>query len=1813
MSTNNPYERENSFAEGVFKAGAVAGAGALSWNAYKHPIKTYSTFTKVSNKVFPVKNPILNSAQSRYAEAQEIIATAMGERDKRDMILSMDKKEHAAKVFGKSIDWGIVDPLYTNSMEKAASKYTFTDVDQILDIDGNSIGKKIQDVLGQKFNTSATLDRFEGTTGIFKIDGKELKIDFAKRVGNSESWLSRRGEAFYSAPWRAHMTKRGDKLGYDMMDPNSAVLHALLDDLNDGGTLMWHNNNDSIRSMYEKFRGDVENPIPHSQVISKIKDEIRRNKTGIRLKGTDTISELQEALNSYNRFDTFVIENNDMLQSLYGSEAVVDKWSRYMVGHDKRFVGVGADRISARAVNVDTSKGSALRKAYNIFTDLRKDKSLVKVVNYNRSSAKSKSARDVEDLVGMFGGYTLGQERTAEFGFAFRTSTFPQYAEGFKYMKGYSFMDKHIYYDKEAELSYLGESMEHIKFGGITQHGGKIDEAAIKELRFNPFIDDKTMNKRFGWTKFVQEKEALGKNKGIYNMSLVINPFTTETIQVSSKYNKHMKTLGHKQFTVGTVNINPNSEAFEASKIDFKWLDHTDISGGDGKPIVRTKKVSIKDVMEDKTMSRQVLNGDAWLQVNKGTVLGAKKAGMEITPDLTLEEVLNKDSEVLTSKFNMLIESEDYRQMLVATKRMRKTEKYSDSVKWIGRVIDNPSKLALWGAIPRSAYSSGDSKIMNDVLSQAGLYGAEGTISLDFYKKTLSQSVKGKGVVFGKNSVESLHFMQSALGWQALQDTNIVLGGDAAVDFARYINDGEKYIDASGNLSLTSLMKRGKLTFKQLTDDTKAFGQQYTDTVQVLGRARRSWVRGRKSSLTTKFSSDQAKEMADVLTGHIEKIEKFGKFVSGAEGSKESVALAKQMVKGNIDVKEAMRAAGVSAKEVTMGIFAGVMPQEQNWQALGEGFNEMRISFKSLPSFLNKPEVLRDLSVQSLNNTSKIAQELLLLEESAAGKDVSKYAAAYASQFGDIAELSGKEEILEMLGGNLSYDRSSLKNPEFLMKSFLNNEQNKNGFFVNMADRKVYIPSRDMWNSYITADKTPTFDGFFAETHELLTGAAEGVNMSPKSFEQWQRSLLDEIHSTKAGLMQKTTMRVDHSLYSKHIADFDFIHNESIRNVLKDYMQNGLNGSDEVKVAAKEMENMLGNMAQISKKDFEFSMTQLLSDTKKQASKSGKEMGEVLVAQFGEDHFLSKYTSKMRANMEKADINKLVGEITGDQIEVGKKIKAAYSRFIESGDVGELHNLKELSGDVLHTLNVRHPDIYTGSWSQTMTLIGGQNENKRISLGSIVAANANADLDGDSISSKPIMSKAARDRTHMLIDRDQREAYKYMKMDTKKSMEGILFGKSKPEWDIRAAIEHADDFAEAILRDTPGSTAVSSYFTKGLTGSFNIQAMGIKGYIKELEDIKNLREQDINVLEGFFGQVTSKITEQEVISSKQAEIWIKDIAGKATRQGRIESLINIIGTDDGINAVKESVREIGGLHPLVMMSAMTEKSLNPASQKASAAYDAVSDMLDVQNGWREIEADRYKSMYNYFDLNQTSGVSADDAYKQYSDWLSVNRSGLMSQQEAYEKAGLEGKSLLDVMSTALSEDGKRNGSMVSDNIDSILSRATKALGRNPEANLMDEAFDTVRNLQYAKASYKMLTPRPFNPSMPQAGRSVIGLESLQKGISWMLESKTRTAGVIGLGLTALTAFNVLTSDGSVEDPNDLPSVNNPSFDIGRTSMLSSESLSPNVNVNANISLLTDSNTSTDSILNKMGFRTHNTISVRNDGEDPYKQDLMYYR
>jgi len=1796
MSYNNPYDKEDGILGTIVKGTALTGAGVVAVNAYRNPEATRRKFGQAMDMIAPIKSPKLNPYQQRLARANEILFSTVAERDAR--IKSKDKirAAEAMQMTGSKSSWSAITPValpigadskqkVLNEISAQVSEYSFEKLDDIRDIDNRPIGNKIHKQLKKKFPGQITnAPKFKGTRATWRIGGEDLEIDFSKRIGQTEGFMKRIGESMYVAPWRADLQSVDGKLGYQLSDPNTDILSFLSDmnDENGNGRLFWGvNENSEVRSKFEKLTGSG---MDSKRAMAKLRSEAEKYS----LRELDVVRNLQEAIKRETRTDTQIADNDIIGRNMHASKVQVNEHSAYLVGQMPAHRGVGSRALGTGAINSDVIDGKNVQELYDIHTNSTMDNNLITI------STSGNTSKRIREMAIKHGGYVDSQSTVAELGWSMRVGSTAAYAEREKSFKG---------------IMFESHKLAKTPFSGVG--GTKIDSDALARIRHNFFINDDGADSDFKYSSHVQSKAIVQKNKGVYNMALALSPFESEAIMIGDATSENMKTLAPKTTSVAAMAIKKGDKAYEKSFVEMKYFD---VDSNSQKSFTN---LTLQDIMEDSHKSNIMTQGFGEIHIKRGTILGKKPVGQELLNDGTVNDIIARESGIIKTQVNRLIGRDDYISTLASHNRMIVDgHKLAGGVKIVSQVHEDAVKMALSNVTTRNTTNFRDNELVNELTQNAGLGKAEGTMSLDFLKKTLPKKGPNNRVVLGKGSSELMQVLQSAIGWQALQgDHDVKLKGKAAQQFSKYINNGNTHL-INGELNLSKIMKKGNLSFKQMIHDKKLFADQYEHTIETLGLIREGFGNGdaqtiiqpMRGSVDIGFSSKGAKSAATTIDTHIRQLEILGE--RAKSGTNARKLLAKQITIGEI-----AKTVTANARELAMGVIGGVMPQEQAWNSIGKEFSEMKLSSKAIFNFLDNPEILRDLGVNSTTPAIKMSNELRLMESGARGHNINGALKAYGDSFGHIPHLKDPGDILKMLGGVNAYDDITLKRPEVALNTFLNSGHsfedskgniinNRHGFTIEADGKKLYIPSGDVWSGYVTEDGSTTFDSMFLKTQKMLRGLTVRDG-EPGDIEGWTKSLFGELGNSKEGLRGQATLKVDGSSYVKVAQDYRLLQNDVLGGAIDSWDTDA--SSKEIRYAASELKHLLGNSSAMSADDFDSQIKQMLSETFEQSQDNStlkRSMNEILVAQYGEGHFLAKYESKINSIKAKEDIIPLVEKITSDQVKLSDKIADMYEEFGKTGNASLYNDIMSESRNMHQSYSIRYPHILQGSHSQTPTFISKAIRRGTVALGNIDLVNKNGDHDGDANFVKGIYSRATRNKTFEMIDVQQREAFKHMSLRIQGVMADIFQGGVDAKGPaLAASIDGASSVAETILKTNPMATSVASFMTKAVTGGFNVGALQTKGYLGMIQESLGLSEDHIASMNSYFSNMISMTTEQKIIGSKQMETVIGDFQGLPD-ENKMKGILGMLNQDDYMEKSLQDIRSTGKVNPLIGTWASDAARHNNPKEIREVAQ-AVLNFADMENGWQEFGEADFRSTMNI--IGHKEDV-IDTMWDQYIETMAVERQNLASNSEAMRAAGLQDKQLFEIWGDAL----RSKDLSASENISFILSK------KNSPGEAL-AALDLNRQMSIAG---NMLNLPEMSNTLPQKGRRIIGYDKLQDGISWMMDpvhggGPVRMAGVAGIGLVSMTALNVLSGDGTLEDPGDLPSVNNPSFTSNRGSgNMSMSTLSSNVGLNSNINLLTDNTMSPTSAIGMMqgmlGYQG-NTISVRHDGEDPYKQDLMYYK
>jgi len=366
-------------------------------------------------------------------------------------------------------------------------------------------------------------------------------------------------------------------------------------------------------------------------------------------------------------------------------------------------------------------------------------------------------------------------------------------------------------------------------------------------------------------------------------------------------------------------------------------------------------------------------------------------------------------------------------------------------------------------------------------------------------------------------------------------------------------------------------------------------------------------------------------------------------------------------------------------------------------------------------------------------------------------------------------------------------------------------------------------------------------------------------------------------------------------------------------------------------------------------------------------------------------------------------------------------------------------------------------------------------------------------------------------------------------------------------------------------------------------------------------------------METYLGSTVSRFTEQAVISNKH----LSAVIGGSNKMENFMDLVGNLRGKTGREAIIKSVRESQEINPAIQMAWGYMAGLHraggvPTGEEAQLA-EAIETFMDLKTHARKVDEGAYKRMHTLFGEGDATAAWS----RIQEGYTKLGEGGL--ETEAADMLGLKGKSFLRVMHESFSN----KEFTASDNFEAIWKisqRAKKAGDFAGESNdYIAEMNRLVRDRFHYSTAQELLTSPSMSRLAPQPRRMPVGMDKLIEFTERAMKKITplRAVGALAAGIVGLRVLNTVTGDGTPENPYDIPTVANQSFEGPRyNNLAAARSMSQSGNFNSSGTLLTDNTVSHDEALanaSKNGIiRNGNNVSVRTDGHNPYKSDMMLY-
>lgn len=1761
MGSNNPYDDSSNIFNKVMGGAMAAGAGYAGYKAVTDAEGFKNSMTRVVNAIAPVASQSNSSIKKDQISSTRDKMLAMERHSSERTDILTRNRDRITNDLISSTTWkkvGINHTELSESISSLGSKFRFNDLSQVTDAAGQSIGGKFTEALNKLGLEVQGTPTFKGTTGVFKVmeNGRvrEIEIPFAAHDVKTSAWIAKNGDAEYVAHLRAdpsvHESGKGLKL--HVRTHNESLLEMLQDPERIANQA--RSDRGFIRDFEQLSSGKIKD-------INKIKQIVNATSTSAILSNMSMSRLVQRSLQTDWLTDkNWVVATSDSQKAFQSGYVKIDQAGLRKL--NSQLPGASSNVISAFAANQDPDKmlqysGETSKAIFGFPQDLLDDPSRL-TFSYGGTTITKSNVHTIDNEIirrqysDAFNGglaFTLGQAQTSEYTMAIRNGSTARQVEREKSEKG---------------LLYLNEKVGTKSINGVKA-------SSLDNFRFTPTVMNRDIadgTNLAGYEKSVRDIFK-GPKKGVVNLFGMLNPMGAEEyVSIEESIYKDMKAFQPVQWSVAKL----------ADKgLDDKSAIEIEVWENNQKTELKNKRLT--EIFEDKVLRDRLLKSDKMsIKIGKNNILGLTETGGEIWNNESANTVIGRGGQnLLKRSADLHINKNDYERMMADNADFQmmadgslQARDANAPIKFYGQIEGKMTKAAVLNQRARGVVYGHIEDEAKQVARAAGIKaGLEWMPHIDIYKKILPQ-FNGKNTVMQKGSPEMLQFLQESImgHLMAFNEDHVVLKDDMAARFNKYLGKVPK----TTPINLTAEVVKG-MSWNQNIKDEAAFGEQLYDTAALLGAMKEHTYNGSgQLIIDKKFNKEEgAKGLAsawDRATSDTAK-DLFNTAHSG----------------GTVDPR--------LARGHAWNIVSGIMPQEIMAMTQGTGFNTMNIGFRDLHHFLDKNGILEEFAYQNTSNSTKITAEMRLMNMSLGGDEqFGKALKAYEQRIGAKIQTYTPEELGPMLGefGGSNF-LSDIKHPNVFKNTFLNKDVNTYGFNVNLGDRTQFIGSADLYGKSYFLPKTGkvTLDDFAMDSAGFLNKLFMKGSVDKDELAMFHRNMISEMTSAKSGILEAAGMSVDYAMYAKHTVDKKFLHS--------DYMKYQGEFGEEVS-------NLLGNASKISDIDYRKMIQKQLEDNITIAKDKGVSLSAQLEVGFGQENFFTKYQAHIDKANSVEDARGIAEAITEDQARIAKQIQKEAAMFHNSGKAASREQYdsirKLMTEDVATGLWVRHPAIYGSSYTAGALLVDKNMLEKQMAPGKVAIKNLFGDFDGDASMLKGVFSKLGRQQTQQLIDQTQRHTARII--DTFKQGGGLqFFQRAEDKQTAMLGKELSETMAHTLIHDAPLDSALAAYYTKSLTGALNIKARGIKGYMDDIISNKGLSDTELSKVHAYFSTIPSLFTEQKAISSKQAE---RILGGKAG----MENVTDLIGSITSKNML-DSIKEMNGeVHPLITMA------LAGGGHKTQFAEDDVKlikNIADLNLNIRELGDNELKQVYGF--LNP--GADPTDKIARYRKWTETNVPFLSTPEG--KKLGLtEGTGFIDLAGRAMRSDK----GFASESLEAVIDIVQKARSSSSKET-MEEAMSKI--VQYGNHFFEQVgdifTQPEFSRSSPKSmfsGRSIQGWAEVKKFGRWLTEEGKAGGRIGGLSAAVLggfTALNLLSGDGTPQNPNDLPSVNNPSFAAPRSNAMSARrTMSADSNYNSNMSLLTDNSTPhsmlTGAVQNMFGVAS---VSV-SDGTNPYLSDMHSY-
>lgn len=1822
---DNIYDNGSLFAA-TMHTGMFVGAGFAAFKLMKDPQATKEFAFKILDKVAPKTEPVYSSYEASLSAFRQNASSVGRIRREREVLSSALKNNSISKTLSNEKPLSINVGASSIDVGRITDKsFSYSSFEEIEDITGKKIGPEIKNRLQTLSNNMGTdrllLDEAQWTGTSVKIktaNGKDIFIDFA-RMSNDGAMLVKNGNAFWSAPMFSHFELNAANKEIDglrLVDWNTHILNMLgKEGALDNTAASMLNSQDLISTLENGNVLDLQKRLSRQYAEKEALDAVRAESLFSRLKLA--VTGMKEELQYVNPL-------NKVQQTINAGLVVPDRGNVYDIAIKNGMSGFGSTQLELKHMK------SIYGKDGRATAD-----SIRKTIFGATSVPVSKIRLNNSEM-------NLAQEANKGISVASRLLN-----------------DINMHGGINGLVSQSQVAMGTRNIGG-TLYGPPTAEG-YKSVSSNSYKVSSRMNERYSGYK--------------YNYRYGVNSGGTHTGELSNVLNRSktaITTTGVIDF-LGDEGIFINSQKSKLfmhdtyiqagidSFTDTIGNQNLNIFNSEGKRVDGYKLSDLYNLDNDSELYKLMSSGGHEIRFGKSSVIGVRSDARPITGvnDEFGIDVIDKyaslkgDAVMGLDEFNAFIGMNAGREGrisiplrmrsqttkgAIAGTMQRSSVSYVGFGTRVGKKVYAPENLS--SSVDKLVYGYGRA------FGNRNIKHLESAIGADLFKGVFPKEVlSGDILQTGKQQQEMVQTLHSLLLGEVdlaykSNNTKFTLTGDKASVFNKFLLNKQ----SGPEISLTNLLYSGNARFEIPGTDQNMYKEQLQNLIDIYQE-----VRYRNATQSGgELIGDISYAPQNYLTDAWASSKDFWSQVrdTGRYNGELFTSLSKD------DIRQHIWAAApqISAME-NAALSQGA-----------KGFNTakfaMRDQFMSLGT--SRVKIMKELVSRNEVDTKLLMMEQELMRASVANPKampnlVSKYQQYVREVYGnDIADkyisqqkIQGttteainamKKDASDFFGAGGVNINSLREHPSLAADTFLSHDKNMVGkIFVTESGGLVHIPSANALGGLtILPDGRVTFEGKNAANvpkfYQLMENARSGGFITNRALDKASSSMyrLSDMIVKDRAKIQIHAASYARNVYDRSIAQHD------VMNLIDDRVGALAN-------IANESRSAIGHVASISEHDAKLLIQDEILKTienikHKQIGGSNavvQSLNEMRAEWIHKDHGgiiedLQKKLFNKEGNLIASDeaifrqVKRTSNRIVGDRLKNTAKLKSELDRLYGMAQNSHKYSADQIATQIsnitshiektsLKMFGMRDPDIYASSESalygfinREISTAGKEEMSKVMSVAFAAARNMAGDFDGDKLKYLLLHHGESHEAVKSSISGIQMKSELTLK--TAKDRIKLLTGRPDGKKQIfNLSEEQLQKTVSQIFSQDKASMA-AAFMTKAYTGSLNIGALGIKGELhKQLLD-KKLTTSELEDALSFVNSIPSLFTEQQAISSKHLSSYIgKNIQDSTTP---IETMISSIGKLDE-SQIMNIIKDTGAVHPSVLTH-LSEVTSNPAQKAAySNALDLADVILGYQSGYSKVSQQQLEKHKAFL-----QGERSETEWQKFVTDILESQNGrvAINETEWAKKINMP-SSVMEVFSK-MHEANSNNLNKIIKGMDEFMNNQGEKLGDKQ----LSEVFSTIEELRQRAFHISEDIYGAESSILPRAVRRPVGWHTLTEKtdpiVNWIKEAPKERLGGLALLAMATTAVLNLTTGSTIDSKDDVPSMNNPGMEAS-SRYHGSQGIFSGSNVqNRSYGLLTSGNLSNrhsvSSVNSIIGNSGYHSVSLRNDGTNPYLDKMSYY-